>query len=81
MDKLTMALVLIELAKNKEKRLTEYQEEYAEAVKKDNDPEHSVYTYENRWAVEEKYRPIPTKTEINDYIKMARRLLARAYLK
>lgn len=78
MDRLDMALALIEEARNEKKRLEAYNQEYDKAFELDLK---SGYSWAERNKVNQKYRPIPTKATINDCIKMARRILAGEYVK
>lgn len=75
MDKLDIALALIEEAKAEKKRLKEYQKEYA------NLPDYSSANHWEAWRkLDEKYSPVPKKSVINDNLKMARRYLRDEYI-
>lgn len=73
MDNLDMALALIQEAKEERKRLEAMEREI------DNIPVGSDY-WSIRAKVEARYKPTPHKSVVNDDLKTARRLLARAYL-
>lgn len=71
MDRLDMAIALLQEAKEEKERLAQYNKEYSKLSfygSPDYDPE------ENRrfW---KKWSRVPKKSVINDNIKMARRLL------
>lgn len=72
MDRLKVAIALIQEAEEEKKRL--------EAMTKEIDkiPQGSDY-WRKRFEVENRYRPIPRKSVIKDNLKTARRLLAREY--
>lgn len=73
MDRLDMALALIQEAKEERKRL--------EALKKEIDKLPYVDGYWTRRAeIEARYKPTPHKSVINDNLKTARRLLALEYM-
>ena len=78
MDNLDMALALIQEAKEERKRLEAMEKEIARI------PRGSDWTvrYESeaRYEIEARYKPTPHKSVVNDNLKTARRLLARAYL-
>ena len=73
MDRLDMALALIQEAKEERKRLEAMEKEIAK-----------IPSGSNYWAirreVESRYSPTPHKSVVNDNLKTARRLLARAYM-
>lgn len=73
MDPLKMAIALIQEADEEKKRL--------EAMEKEIDkiPRGDDY-WHKRMAIEDRYKPTPHKSVVNDNIKTARRLLARAYM-
>lgn len=73
MDYLKTAIALIQEADEEKKRL--------EAMEKEIDkiPPGADY-WRKRMDIEERYKPTPHKSVINDNLKTARRLLARAYL-
>lgn len=80
MDRLEMAISLIEEAQEERRRLIGYERAYLEAFEKDTaDP--NKYTWENRNKVFKAYHPIPKKSVINDNLKMARRILLGEYMK
>lgn len=88
MDRLEVAIGLITDAKLERDRLLEYEREYEEALEKDlrkdvmsseTLPYHE--RYKNRWKVDEKFSPLPTKSVINENLKVARRLLLAEYRK
>lgn len=70
MDRLAMAMGLIEEAQNEKKRLEAYNREYEKAG-----------CWEAQVRIMEKYSPIPRKSVINDNLKTARRLLGAEYVK
>lgn len=75
MDKLNIALALIEEAKAEKKRLEEYQKEYA------NLPAYGAPGHWEAWnKLDEKFSPVPKKSVINDNLKMARRYLRDEYI-
>lgn len=69
MDRLKMALALIQEAEEEKKRLEVMEKEKSKCS-----------TWREACEVEARYNPIPRKSVVNDCIKMARRLLARAYM-
>jgi hypothetical protein len=73
MDRLDMALALIQEAKEERKRL--------EAMEKEID---KIPSGPNYWAIrceiERRYSPTPHKSVVNNNLKTARRLLAREYI-
>lgn len=76
MDKLEMALMLIQDAKDEKKRLAEFEEQ-----KKHIPP----FSDSNYWDavvdLYKRFKPTPKKSIINDNLKMARRLLLAEYTK
>lgn len=73
MDRLDMALALIQEAKEERKRL--------EAMEKEIDKIPSGPNYWAIWCeIERRYTPTPRKSVVNDNLKIARRLLAREYM-
>ena len=73
MDRLDMALALIQEAKEERKRL--------EAMKKEIDKIGlGVGYWDKRMEIENRYRPTPHKSVVNDNLKTARRLLALEYI-
>lgn len=73
MDRLEVAIALIQEAKEEKKRL--------EAMEKEVDKIPLDSSYWSRvYEIREKYNPVPCKAVINDNLKIARRLLARAYM-
>lgn len=79
MDRLEMAIELIKEAQRERDRLEEFNREYEKALEKDVAGDSP--SCRHRWAVEDKFSPIPKKSVINSYIKMARRILAGEYMK
>lgn len=77
MDRLDMALALIEEAKVEKKRFEEYENEYKLATVTDLENGGSWNEREKVW---EKYTPIPKKSIVNDNLKMARRILVGEYM-
>ena len=73
MDYLKMAIALIQEADEEKKRLEAMEKAIAKI------PRGSDY-WNERYRVERQYTPIPRKSVVNDNLKTARRLLARAYL-
>jgi hypothetical protein len=73
MDDLKIALALIQEAEAEKKRLADMEAEIRRI------PRGSDY-WIVRDEIEARYKPTPRKAHINDNIKMARRLLARAYV-
>ena len=73
MDRLDMAVALIQEAKEERKRL--------EAMEKEIDriPRGPNYL-RTRYEIEDRYSPVPRKSVVNDNLKTARRLLAREYM-
>lgn len=73
MDRLDMAIALLQEAKAEKENLAEYEKAYA-----------NLPTDSNHWneyaKLLEKYPRIPKKSVINDNIKMARRLLLGEYM-
>ena len=70
MDRLDMALILIQEAKEEKDRLESFKKEYSKAS-----------GWDQISKVYEKYDPVPKKAIINDNLKMARRILVREYVK
>ena len=79
MDRLEMAIELINEVRLERDRLEDYKREYREAFEKDST--YPGYTFKNRFEVMDKYSPLPKKSVINDYLKMARRILLGEYMK
>lgn len=78
MDRLDMAIALIEEAQEEKSRLRGFERDYKEALAKDMEaPGHS---WENRSKVYRAYSPTPHKSVVNDNLKMARRILAGEYM-
>ena len=77
MDRLDMALELIQEAKTEKKRLKDYEKEYKKAL--ENDRAFNL-GYRTRMEVDEKYYPLPKKSVVNDNLKMARRILLGEYM-
>lgn len=73
MDPLKMAIALIQEAYEEKKRLDAMEKEIDEI------PLGSDY-WTKRMEIENRYKPTPHKSVINDNLKTARRLLARAYM-
>lgn len=76
MDRLSMAIALIQEAQEEKKRLAEYNAALEEVPPYDH-PDHwrawdDVYT---------RFRPTPKKSVINDNLKTARRLLIAEYVR
>lgn len=79
MDRLDMALSLIQEAKEEKARLEAFTAEYDRASKIDlRDPEN--YSWAERQKVYNKFTPTPHKSVVNDNLKMARRILAGEYM-
>ena len=76
MDRLDIAIALLEEAKEEKKRLEAMQKEIARIPK---NLDVGVY-WRLRREIDERYNPTPHKSVINDNIKTARRLLAREYI-
>lgn len=72
MDYLKTAIALIQEADEEKKRLEAMEKEIAKI------PRGSDWTV--RYEIEARYKPTPHKSVINDNLKTARRLLARAYM-
>ena len=72
MDRLDMAIALIQEAKSERKRLEAMDTEIA------RNPRGSDCRV--RYEIEARYKPTPRKSVINDNLKTARRLLAREYV-
>ena len=78
MNKLDIAIALLEEARDERERLEKLNRELDELRGQ------AVYgtDYINkRWLIEQGYQPIPHKTHINDNIKIARRILLGEYMK
>lgn len=73
MDRLDMALALIQEAKEEKKRLAAMEKEI------DKIPSGSGY-WSRKYEIEARYAPTPRKSVVNDNLKTARRLLAREYM-
>lgn len=73
MDYLKTAIALIQEADEEKKRLEAMEKEIAKIKP-------SPLYWEDRAEIENRYYPTPHKSVVNDNIKTARRLLARAYL-
>ena len=73
MDRLDMAIALIQEAKEERKRLEAMAKEIAKI------PRGSDY-WNMRCNIERRYTPTPHKSVVNDNLKTARRLLAREYM-
>lgn len=73
MDYFKTAIALIQEADEEKKRL--------EAMEKEIDkiPREGNY-WAKRCEIEDRYKPTPHKSVVNDNLKTARRLLARAYM-
>ncbi len=79
MDRLDMALALIQEAKEEKARLEAFTAEYNRAAEIDlRDPE--KYSWVERQKVYNKFTPTPHKSVVNDNLKMARRILAGEYM-
>lgn len=79
MDRLDMALSLIQEAKEEKARLEAFTAEYDRASKIDlRDPEN--YSWAERQKVYNKFTPTPHKSVVNDNLKMARRILVGEYV-
>lgn len=77
MDRLDMAIALLQEAKVEKERLAEYNKEYSKIShygSPDYDPEREQKFWSKWWT------RIPKKSVINDNIKMARRLLLGEYV-
>ena len=72
MDRLDMAIALIQEAKAERKRL--------EAMQKEIDRIPRGSDWRVRYEIEARYKPTPHKSVINDNLKTARRLLALEYM-
>lgn len=74
MDKLDLALELVQIAKDERNRLKKYNKElekfYASGSR----------NWEERNKIELRYSPTPRKAVINDSLRMARRILADEYV-
>lgn len=79
MDRLDMALALIQEAKEEKARLEAFTAEYNRAAEIDlRDPE--KYSWAERRKVYNKFTPTPHKSVVNDNLKMARRILSGEYM-
>lgn len=79
MNRLDMAIALIQEAKEEKVKLEAFTAEYNLAAEIDlGDPE--KYSYAERQKVYNKFTPTPHKSIVNDNLKMARRLLAGEYM-
>lgn len=76
MDRLSMAIALIQEAQEEKKRLAEYHA----ALEKVPSYDHPDY-WKALNKVYEKFNPTPKKSVINDNLKMARRLLIAEYVR
>lgn len=76
MDRLSMAIALIQEAQEEKERLAEYNAALEE-VPPYGRPDH----WESLNEVYKKFSPTPKKSVINDNLKMARRLLIAEYVK
>ena len=76
MDRLSMAIALIQEAQEEKKRLAEYNAALEEVPPHDH-PDHWKALIE----VYKKFSPTPKKSVINDNLKMARRLLIAEYVR
>lgn len=72
MDRLEMAMALIEEAKAEKARLDKYNGEIQKLLKTKG------WTWQQRYEIDKRYSPVPKKSVINDNIKTARRLLLMA---
>lgn len=72
MDRLEMAMALIEEAKAEKARLDKYNGEIQKLFKTKG------WTWQQRYEIDKRYSPVPKKSVINDNIKTARRLLLMA---
>lgn len=73
MDYMKMAIALIQEADEEKKRLKAMEKEINKL------PIDADY-WRKRMAIEDEYKPTPHKSVVNDNLKTARRLLARAYM-
>ena len=76
MDRLDMVIELVQEAKEERKRLEAMEKE----IQKLAMPITSDY-WSRRAEIENRYKPTPRKSVINDNLKTARRLLLREYVK
>ena len=76
MDRLSMAIALIQEAQEEKKRLAEYN-----AAREEVPPYDHQYHWKALNEVYEKFSPTPKKSVINDNLKMARRLLIAEYVR
>lgn len=76
MDRLSMAIALIQEAQEEKKRLAEYN-----AALEEVPPYDHQYHWKALNEVYEKFSPTPKKSVINDNLKMARRLLIAEYVR
>lgn len=74
MDRLDLALALIQEAKQEKKRLNVMAADIAKIP--DDDPDY----WKKRYAIESRYSSTPHKSVVNDNLKMARRILAGEYM-
>lgn len=74
MDRLDLALALIQEAKQEKKRLNVMAADIAKIPV--DDPDY----WKKRYAIESRYSPTPHKSVVNDNLKMARRILAGEYM-
>ena len=75
MDRLDMAIALLEEAKEEKARLAKYEKDYS------NIPKYGAPGYWEAWdKMIKKYPRTPKKSVINDNIKMARRILVGEYM-
>lgn len=74
MDRLDMAIALIQEAKEERKRLEAMEKEIAKIPGSGRD------YWSMRMEIESRYNPTPHKSVVNDNLKTARRLLVREYM-
>lgn len=79
MDKLEMAIELIERARKEKQRLTEYERE-VELVNEEYANAQSEIYWDARRNVDLNFYPLPCKALVNDSLKMARRFLKEEYV-
>lgn len=70
MNKIEMAIELLTMAREEQKRMERMDKELKEAE----------WDWEKRCKIMNRYSPTPKRQVINDYLKMARRLIVEAYV-
>ena len=72
MNKIEMAIELLQMAREEQKNMDRMNKELLEAKQK--------WDWEKESEIRRRYSPIPKRSVINDCLKMARRLIHDAYV-